>query len=126
MSQDSKPQRVRLVLLLWSLVAVFYFYLTYDYVRVSRNDDKLGEYLQYIVQVAGEEQRPPKEIRQLILVKADDLDLPVRGDHITVQGEGQTLNVSVAYDVDIKLPIVARGLYQKAFQHQAAYHRPGY
>jgi hypothetical protein len=108
------------------LVAVFYFYLTYDYIRVSLNDDKLDEYLQYIVQVAGEEQRPPREIRQLILVKADDLNLPLRGEHITVNGEGQTLKVSVLYDVNIKVPIVARGVYQKEFQHHAAYHRPGY
>ncbi len=34
------PHIKRLVLLSWILVAVFYFYLSYDYIRVSMNDRK--------------------------------------------------------------------------------------
>jgi len=67
-------------LMLWVLVALFYFYLSYDYIRATSNDKELGGYLKYIVQIAGSENRPTKEIRALILVKADELSLPVHGD----------------------------------------------
>ena len=63
----------RIVLLLWVLVAFFYFYLSYDYIRVTMNDKAFVDYLQYVVQIAGNEHRPAKEIRALILVKAEQL-----------------------------------------------------
>ena len=59
-------------------------------------------------------------------MKSEELGLPVRGEQITVRGDGQTLSVSVIYDVDIQLPIVARGIYQKMFQHNVAYKSPRY
>ena len=97
-------------MLVWLLVAFFYFYLSYDYIRVTMHDDEFADYLKYVVQVAGEEQRPAKEVRQLILVKAEDLDLPVRGEQINVTGLGQAMKISVVYDVDIQLPILDRGI----------------
>jgi hypothetical protein len=126
MGKAPNPHRGRLVLLVWILVAIFYLNLSYDYIRVSMHDDEFADYLQYVVQVAGEEQRPAKEVRQLILVKADDLDLPVRGEQITVAGLGQALKIAVTYDVDIQLPIFERGIYRKLFQHEVAYRRPGF
>ena len=126
MGEKPNPHRGRIVLLVWIMVAFFYFYLSYDYIRVTMNDDEFSEYLQYVVQIAGQEHRPVKEIRQLVLVKSEELGLPVRGDQITVRGDGETLSVSVVYDVDIQLPIVARGIYQKMFQHKVDYKNPRY
>src|ERR1051326_990675 len=94
----------RLVLLLWVLVAIFYFYLSYDYIRVTMSDRQFTDYMQYVVQIAGNEQRPAKEIRELLLVKAEELALPVPGSGITVLGGGDSLNVGVNYDVDIDIP----------------------
>ena len=85
----------RLFFLTWLLVAFFYFYLSYDYIRVTMNDRQFADYLQYVVQIAGDEQRPAKEVRALILVKADELSLPVRGEQITILGGGETLNVKI-------------------------------
>ena len=45
MGEKPNPHRGRLVLLAWILVAVFYFYLSYDYIRVTMNDDEFNEYL---------------------------------------------------------------------------------
>jgi len=108
----------RLVLLLWVLAAVFYFYLSYDYVQVSTNDRQFEDYLQYVVQIAGTEHRPNKEIRALLLVKAEELSLPVRGEQITIMGSGESLNVAVDYNVDVDIPLLQREIYTKHFEHK--------
>ena len=111
----------RLVLLTWLLVAFFYFYLSYDYIRTSMNDKEFAEYLGYVVKIAGEEHRPSKEIRALILVKAEELSLPLLSERITILGGGETLNVSLSYDVDIEIPLIRREIYTKKFEHKVEY-----
>ena len=119
------PGRKRLVLLVWILVAFFYFYLSYNYIRANMNDKQFADYLQYVVNIAGGENRPAKEIRALILVKAEELSLPIRGEQITIRGGGDSLNVSVNYDVDIEIPLLQRQIYTKKFEHLAKYQRGG-
>src|SRR5262245_46537951 len=89
----------RLVLLVWVLVACFYFHLAYDYIRVTTNDRQFADYLHFVVQLAGNDGRPAKEVRELLLVKAEQLSLPVRGDQILIRGQRDSLNISVNYDV---------------------------
>jgi hypothetical protein len=123
----TSPQQLRqrrLVLLTWCMVAFFYFYLSWDYIRVTSSDRKFGEYLEYIVQLAGTERRPVKEVRTLILVKADELGLPLSLDHVAISGIGQTLAVDLTYDVDVEFPGLERVLYKKNFQHTIKYHQP--
>src|SRR5262245_18178761 len=110
-----------MVLAVWILVALFYFNLSYDYVRVNMHDHTFADYLQYVVQVAGSEHRPPKEIRELLLVKAEELSLPVQGAQIMIHGAGTDLNVTVGYEVDIDIPVLERGVYRKQFQHTAQF-----
>jgi hypothetical protein len=118
------PNTKRLVLLVWLLVAIFYFYLSWDYIRASMNDKAFGDYLQYVVQIAGPQNRPVKEIRALILVKAEELSLPIRGEQITILGGGDSLNVRVSYDVNIEVPLIQRELYAKKFEHFVKYKPP--
>ena len=118
------PTAKRLVLLVWILVAFFYFYLSWDYIRANMNDKQFGDYLQYVVQIAGPEYRPSKEIRALILVKAEELSLPIRGEQITILGGGDSLKVSVSYDVDIDIPLLQRQIYSKKFEHFVRYKPP--
>jgi hypothetical protein len=111
-----------LVLGVWLLVGCLYFYMSYDFIRFSMKNRNLGEYMDYIVQLAGNEYRPPKEVRTLILVKAKELGLPVRNEQITVSGEGQTLEVRLNYGVDIEIPGIERVVYRQDFQHNVKYH----
>ena len=125
--ETTNPQQLRLrrlVLLTWLMVTFFYFYLSWDYIRVTSSDKKFGEYLEYIVQLAGTERRPPKEVRTLILVKADELGLPVTQDQVAISGVGQTLAVDLTYDVNVEFPGLERVLYKKNFQHTIRYHQP--
>jgi hypothetical protein len=111
----------RVVLLLWVLVAFFYFYLSYDYVRVTSSDRQFEDYLQYVVQIAGNEHRPSKEIRTLLLVKAEELALPIQGEQISILGSGESLNVAIGYDVDVDVPLLQREIYSKHFEHKVKY-----
>ena len=120
----AKPGIKRLVFLVWLLVAFFYFYLSWDYIRANMNDKVFGDYLQYVVQIAAPEYRPTKEIRALILVKAEELGIPIRGEQITILGGGDSLNVSVSYDVNIEIPLIQRQIYTKRFDHFVKYKPP--
>jgi hypothetical protein len=111
----------RLVLMTWLLVGFFYFYLSWGYIRVTMDDQQFAEYMQYVVNVAGTEERPAKEIRALLLVKADQLNLPLRGDQITISGGGRTLNVRVDYTVDIEVPVLQSTVYTKEINHFVQY-----
>jgi hypothetical protein len=122
MKTDSpKSHAKRLVLLCWILVAIFYFYLSWDYIRIQMNDDKFAEALQHIVQLAGNENRTSKDVRALVLVRADELGLPVRGDQITILGGGHSLNIAVAYTIDVDIPIFRQGFYTKHYNHKVLY-----
>ena len=123
MAAESGAHVKRIVLLLWTLVAFFYFYLSYNYIRSSMNDKQFDDYLQYIVRIAGDEQRPAKEVRTLILVRADELSLPLRSEEITILGGGQTLNVAVSYNVDIQIPLLQSEIYKKRYEHKVAYQK---
>jgi hypothetical protein len=112
----------RLLLLFWIVVGFLYFDLSYDYVHVSWNDRSLNDYLEHVVQLAGNEHRTPKEVRAMILVKAEELGVPVRGDQVEITGEGSTLKVSLDYETGIGFAGFQRVLYRKSFHHDARYH----
>src|SRR5262245_823428 len=114
----------RLVLLLWMLVAFFYFYLSYDYIRVTMNDRAFAEYLQRLVQIAGIERRSATDVRDLLLVKAEELSVPVRRDQILVRSGLDSLDITVNYHVDIDVPVIQRAIYTKQFEHKAKYQSP--
>ncbi len=114
----------RLVLLFWVVVAVIFFYFSYQYIRVSMNDQKLSEYLPHAVDLAASQHRPPKELRELILVDAEELGLPIQGDQIKITGVGSTTNVSIDYEVGFKAPFSDHILYRRTFKHNVTYHAP--
>lgn len=85
------------------------------------SDREFSTYLQYAVQISGQENRSPRELRQLILSKAEELSLPVESAKVLIQGEGQRLNVAVSYHVDTTVPLLSRGMLRREFSHKAAY-----
>jgi hypothetical protein len=124
MSACGNPNRKRLVLLVWVLVAVFYFCVSYDYIRVTSSDQQFGDYVHFVVQLAGNEGRSAKDIRNLLLAEAEKLSLPVRGEQIAIAGAGDSLNVDVNYKVDIEVPLLQREIFTKSFEHRVKYQTP--
>jgi hypothetical protein len=122
MTEKVSKTKVRLiVLLLWILLAAFYFSLAYDYIIASNKDKELDEYLQYIVLVCGDDHRPNKEVRMLIVTRAEELKINLRDDQVAVSGGGQSLKINVSYMVDINMPLLGQSIYRKVFQHETAY-----
>ena len=122
MTEKANKTRVRLVVLsLWIVLAAFYFSLAYDYIVASNKDKEFNEYLQYIVEVCGDDRRPTKEVRTLVLTRAEELMIGLRGDQVAVSGYGQTLKINVSYMVDINMPFFGQSIYRKVFQHETAY-----
>jgi hypothetical protein len=121
MIDDSKKKARRLAVVVWVLVGSYYFYIAYDYIRTEMNDDRMEAYIHQVVQLAGNEARTPKEVRALLLAKADELKIPLEPEHIKVQGAGQSLKVSVEYDVNIDIPIFQYGFYSKHYEHNISY-----
>ena len=119
----NSPKAKRLFLVFLVVVAFFYAYVSYDYIRVSMNDRKLEDYALYVVEMAGDQHRSSKDVRDLILMKAEEFGLPLRDEQITITGSGVSLKVSYSYGVDIDVPLLQRILYRKSFQHDLEFHQ---
>ena len=109
---------------LWMFLGFLYVFLISQWLSVSNRDKLFSEYIDHVIQVAANEQRPAKEIRALILFKAGDLFLPVQEDEIQITGKGLALRAAVHYKVDISLPIVNRPVYRMKFDHDRALRPP--
>ena len=120
------PRQVnaKVTLLIWLIVAFPFFYLSYDYIQISMHDKQFVDYLQFVVQLAGTEGRTAKDIKELLLVKAEQLSLPVTNEQIAIKGVGPSLNIIVKYDVDIDFPLTQRQIYTKAFAHDIKFISP--
>ncbi len=105
------------MLALWLAVGVVYFLLVSGYIAVSMKDRAFNDYMDYVVGLALMEHRPAKEIRSLLLVKADELSIPLQGEQIKVDTKGRTLRVVVDYETDVRVPLLNRKVYRKRFSH---------
>jgi len=109
------------VVFLWMFLGFLYFSLFSQWLTINWRDKLFVEYIDHVIQVAANEQRPAKEIRALILMKAEDLSLPVQGDAIQIDGYGRTLRAAVRYKADISMPIVNQPVYRIRFQHESRF-----
>ena len=124
-AEDPKKNSKRLVLVVWVMVAFFYFYISYDCIRSRCTTINSGTTFRSVVQLAGNERRTPREIRSLLLAKADELQIPLNGLEIKIGGAGSPdLKVALEYDVEVDIPIFRRGFYSKHFEHRVVYHQP--
>ena len=121
MTDDPNKNAKRLVLLFWGVLAFYYFTISWNYISNELRDDRMEEYIQKIVQLAGNETRTPREIRTLVMAKASELNLPVEEDQIKVVGSGHKLKISLEYEVTVTTPILAIGLFSRHYQHNIGY-----
>jgi len=106
-----------LAMFAWVFLGFMYVSLISQWLTVSRRDQMFTSYTDSVIQVAANEQRPAKEVRALLLIKAEDLSLPVLGNGVQITGKGQTLRAAVHYTADISMPIVNQPVYRMRFDH---------
>ena len=104
----------------WLLVGLIFANITSQWIELSSSDKLLTEYAQNAIQVSPLDRRSGKDIRTLIQIKAEQLEIPVKHDGITVTGEppGQVRAV-INYESALTVPVVG-ALYRMQFQHNMA------
>jgi hypothetical protein len=104
----------------WLLVGLIFANITSQWIELSSSDKELTEYAQNAIQAGPLDRRSGKDIRTLIQIKAEQLEIPVRHDGITVTGEppGQVRAV-INYENALTVPLVG-ALYRMQFQHNLA------
>jgi len=106
---------------LWLVVVLMFFSLAKQWIVLTSSDKEFTEYVETVLRRAAIDHRPAKEIRSLLLVKAEQLSIPVSEERIDVRGQGQTLGTVIAYDREIKVPMFGGPLYRMEFRHNLSY-----
>ncbi len=119
--ETGKSGRARIVLFLWIFVAIFYSYLASDYIRAVMRDDEFGEYITFAVELVGRQGRSSDDLLQLVSAKARELEIPTETIRFDVHGEEDALGLTVAYAVDIDIPLITEIAYRREFHHVAAF-----
>jgi hypothetical protein len=102
---------------LWLVLAFVFLSLGKQWIVFTSADKQLTEYVDNLERQAALQHRPAKEIRTLVMLKAEQLSIHAQDDQITVTGQGETLRTIIAYDAEIRLPVVDRVLYRMEFNH---------
>ena len=111
-------------LCLWLLVAGMFFSVARQWIAFSSSDKQFTEYVQGVLQRALLDRRPAKDVRMLVLTKAAQLSIPVQQERISITGDGTTLRTVIAYDTEIKIPLVDRVLYRMEFSNNLSNKAP--
>jgi uncharacterized ubiquitin-like protein YukD len=111
-------------LAVWVLAGFFYFFFANEWITAGMNDKSFSEYMGHVIDLAATEHRPAKEVRSMLLVRAESLDIPLEGQQIEITGEGKTLRAKVEYETDVKMPLVNSSLYRMKFTHDVTHKEP--
>jgi hypothetical protein len=112
-----KDRQHYIAMFLWVFLGFIHVSLISQWLTVSRRDKAFTDYIDHVMHVAASERRPANEVRAMLLIKAEDLSLPLQGAVVNVTGNGQILKTVVHYKADITMPIVNQSVYRMRFDH---------
>ncbi|HYR91413.1 MAG TPA: hypothetical protein VE422_45580 [Terriglobia bacterium] len=113
-----------LVLALWVVAGTIYAHMVFQWIEISSKDREFARSMQHAIQLVGMENRPSKDLRALLLVRAEAFSIPIRGNEILINGKGETLEVSLRYEADITFPLLDKAIYRMMFNHQVRFRPP--
>jgi len=119
-----KARRARIVFVLWLIVAVLYFNLARSFISASMADREFGEYLQFAVQIVTDQSRSNRELRQLVVGKAREMDIPLDPVRMNIRGDGDDRILSLSYNVLIQVPLFPPAVFNREFVHEVSYGIP--
>jgi|SRR6185295_20324986 len=102
---------------LWLFVFLIYSSLARQWITSHSYDERFTEYSQHVSELAATQHRPAKDVRVLLLVKAEELSIPLQYDGINITGEGEGLRTVIHYDTELKIPLLNRVVYRMEFNH---------
>jgi hypothetical protein len=106
-----------IALSLWLILAFVFLSLGRQWILFTSTDKQLTDYVATLERQAALHQRTASDIRALVLLKVQQLSIPVQEDRISVSGQGESLRTIIAYNEDIRIPVVDRVLYRIEFNH---------
>lgn len=115
--KDGSQRHRHIAMFLWIFLGFLHISVISQWWVVSRRDQVFTAYIDHVMQTAANEQRAAKDVRALLLIKAEDLSLPVQGGDVHITGGGQTMKATVHYNADITMPIVNQSVYRIRFDH---------
>jgi uncharacterized protein YajQ (UPF0234 family) len=77
-----------------------------------------------MVQRAAIERRQARDVRTLVMSKAKQLSIPIEDEQLRITGQGDTLRTIIAWDAELKIPLVDHVLYRMEFNHNFGYQPP--
>jgi len=114
---QQRPAKQYIAVCVWLVVGLIFAHVTSQWIELSSSDKLLTEYAQEAIQVGPLDRRSVKDIRTLIQVKAEQLEIPVSRDGITISGEPPgRVQAVIAYESALRLPVVGI-LYRLQFRH---------
>lgn len=123
--QDVAPSKAAFQRYLWLTAWLFFagtfFSVAGQWTNFTYADKQFTDYVDGLVHRAALEHKGPREVRTLVLLKADELSIPVHNERISISGQGETLATLIDYDTEIKVPMVNRVLYRMEFTHNFNY-----
>ena len=113
-----------IALCVWLFVAGLFFSLAKQWIEFSSSDKQLTEYAQGILQRAALDNRSATDLQSLLLLRAEELSIPVQRQQIQVTRQGESARAVIGYDAEIKVPLVQRVAYRMEFRHNLSNHPP--
>jgi hypothetical protein len=123
--QDAAPSKGAFQRYVWLTAWLFFagtfFSVAGQWTNFTYTDKQFADYVDSVIHRAAIEHKGPSEVRTLVMLKADELSIPVHNEHISISGQGETLATLIDYDTEIKFPMVNRVLYRMEFTHNFRY-----
>ena len=104
MSHPFERGKITFSAVFWTLVFLAAIYLGVKLIPVYVNNYQLQDTMQNEARMAVLSRKTPEQVRDAILAKAQELELPLGRDQIRVEGDARNIRISCDYVVDIELP----------------------
>ncbi len=88
-----------------------------QWIVLTSADRQFTEYVESMVRQAARAHWTDREIRSLVLMKADQLSIPLESEKISITGQGESLRTLITYDTKISVPFLDRVVYRMEFSH---------
>ncbi len=104
MTHPMQRGKITLSAVFWTLVFLGAIYLGVKLIPVYVNNYQLQDTMQNEARLAVLSRKTPEQVRDAILAKAQELDLPLKRDQIRVEGDARSIRITCEYDVEVELP----------------------
>jgi hypothetical protein len=109
-----RPSESGAITLKGTLTLAFFVAIIYSGAKVFPiyiDNFELQDYIQTQTPIWLNQRAPADAIKKTILAKADDLDLPVEDDDVTVEANQNKVSVSIDYIVPVDLKVYVLDLH---------------